>query len=143
VPTPITSRFATRTPTCRVTRPSRHSTSSHVQHTKPFEHDPRRPISTLHTRDTNSPLYHEPPFPHQRRSQSGNSQSTHSLSDLDTQLAKVLLVEHVLVRVFEVSQIKDLVIDDGMNVVLLDGGIHGFELETRADEDAADSALVA
>lgn len=65
-----------------------------------------------------------------------------NLRDLDAQLAKVLLVPHVLIRIFELLQTKNLLIDNGVDVVLLDGAVHVFELQPRADKEASYSAHV-
>ena len=55
-------------------------------------------------------------------------------SNLYAQLAEVLLVRHALACLLELGQLEDLFVDDGVDVVLLDGGVHGFELEARAYE---------
>jgi hypothetical protein len=64
------------------------------------------------------------------------------LLDLDAKLAKVLLVPHVLVSVLCLVEAEDLVVDDGLDVVCFDGAVHFFELQSAADEDAADGADV-
>jgi hypothetical protein len=64
------------------------------------------------------------------------------LLDLNAQLAKVLLVPHVLISVLCLVEGEDLFIDDRINVVCLDSAVHFFELQSAADEDAADGADV-
>jgi hypothetical protein len=64
------------------------------------------------------------------------------LLDLNAQLAEVLLVPHVLVSVLCLVEREDLFIDDRLNVVCLDSAVHLFELQSAADEDAADGADV-
>jgi hypothetical protein len=54
----------------------------------------------------------------------------------------VLLVPHVLVRVLSLVESEDLLVDDRLDVVGFDGEVHRFELESAADEDAADGADV-
>jgi hypothetical protein len=64
------------------------------------------------------------------------------LGNLEGELAKVLLVPHVLVGLLEAGEVKDLVIDDGVDVVGLNGSAHVLHLQARADEDTADGADV-
>ena len=54
----------------------------------------------------------------------------------------MLLVPHVLISVLCLVEGEDLFIDDRLNVVCLDGAVHFFELQSAADEDAADGADV-
>lgn len=63
-----------------------------------------------------------------------------TLLDLDAKLAEVLLVPHVLVGVLDLVEGEDLLVDDGLDVVGLDGAVHLLELQPVADEDAADGA---
>lgn len=66
----------------------------------------------------------------------------HPLLNLNAQLAKVLLIPHVLVRLLRLVEREDLFIDDGFDVVGFNGAVHFFELQAAADEDAADGADV-
>lgn len=62
--------------------------------------------------------------------------------NLNSHFAKVLLVKHVLVGVLEFRQGEDLVIDNGVDVVCLNGGVHVLKLLARADQQATDGAKV-
>jgi hypothetical protein len=64
------------------------------------------------------------------------------LVNLNAQLTKVLLIPHVLVRVFGLVESEDFLVDDGLDVVGFDGEVHRFELKPAADEHAADGADV-
>jgi hypothetical protein len=68
--------------------------------------------------------------------------SDQHLVNLDAQFTKVLLVPHVLVRVLSLVESEDFLVYDGLDVVGFDGEVHRFELESAADEDAADGADV-
>jgi len=64
------------------------------------------------------------------------------LANLNNELAKMLLVPHVLVCVLQLREFEDFLIDNGVNVVGLNGAIHIFELEAGADKQTAYSAEV-
>ena len=54
----------------------------------------------------------------------------------------MLLLPHVLVRILELGERERLGVDDGTDVVLLDGAVHVLELGARTDEETADGADV-
>jgi hypothetical protein len=64
------------------------------------------------------------------------------LLNLDTNLAKVLLVPLELVSLLELLKSKDLLINDRLDVVSLDSSIHLLKLLSAANVDTANSADV-
>lgn len=65
-----------------------------------------------------------------------------SLLNFDGELAEVLRVPHVLVSLLGLVESEDLLVDDGLDVVGLDGTVHLLKLESVADENSADGADV-
>jgi hypothetical protein len=61
---------------------------------------------------------------------------------IDRGVDTCLLVPHVLISVLCLVEGEDLVVDDGLDVVCLDGAVHLFELQPAADEDATNGADV-
>jgi hypothetical protein len=70
------------------------------------------------------------------------SHSHHRLVDLDAQLAKVLLVPHILVSLLSLIESENLLVNDRLDVVGLDGTVHLLELLPAADQHAAHGADV-
>lgn len=64
------------------------------------------------------------------------------LRNLDRHLTKVLLVKHVLVRLLELRQAEDLLVDNRVDVISLNRSIHVLELLARAYKQTAYSAKV-
>ena len=54
----------------------------------------------------------------------------------------MFLIPHVLIGVLGLVEGEDFFVDDGLDVVGLDGAVHLFELQPAADEDAADGTDV-
>lgn len=54
----------------------------------------------------------------------------------------MLRVPHVLVGLLGLVESEDLLVDNGLDVVGLDGTVHLFELQSVANEDTADGADV-
>lgn len=78
---------------------------------------------------------------HMLRSKSSEQDVSRTiLLDLNAELAEVLRVPHVLVSLLGLVESEDLLVDDGLDVVGLDRTVHLFELESVADEDAANGA---
>lgn len=68
--------------------------------------------------------------------------SLQSLVDLNAQLAEVLLVPHVLIGLLGLVQSENLLVDDRLDVVRLDGTVHLLELLPASHQDTAHSADV-
>lgn len=73
---------------------------------------------------------------------SWHSQSYTYCLDLDNNLAKVLLVPLVLVRLLHLLEPKDLLVNDRLDLVRVNRLVHLVKLLLRADEQAADGADV-
>src|SRR5690606_37288867 len=59
------------------------------------------------------------------------------LSDIEHDLAEMRGALHELERFLRVRE-REALVDDGVNIVLLDGARHLLEMRTAADGDAAD-----
>jgi hypothetical protein len=69
-------------------------------------------------------------------------ENINTLLNLDTNLAKVLLIPLELISLLELLKSKDLLIDDRLDVVSLNSSIHLFKLLSAANVDTANSADV-
>lgn len=67
----------------------------------------------------------------------------HTLLHLDCNLAEVLLIPHVLIRLLCLLQVKHLLVEDRVDVVSLDSCDHLLELLPASDVDASECADVA
>jgi hypothetical protein len=52
----------------------------------------------------------------------------------------MLLIEHVLVRLFQVFQFEHFLVDNRMDIILLNSSIHILELESRSNEQTSHGA---
>jgi len=71
-----------------------------------------------------------------------SSHQRSSLVDLDAQLAEVLLVPHILVGLLSLIESEDLLINNGLNVVRLNGTVHLLKLLPASHQHTAYGADV-
>jgi hypothetical protein len=64
------------------------------------------------------------------------------LISFDAKLAKMLLVPHILVCLFQFVQREHLLINDGTDIIGFDCTVHVLELHSRADKHPTDRAYV-
>lgn len=64
------------------------------------------------------------------------------LCDLDSNLSEVLLVEHVLIGLFQLFQTELLFVNNRMNIVSFDSLVHVLKLHARANKKASYCAQV-
>lgn len=61
-------------------------------------------------------------------------------SDLHGKLSKMLLIPHVLVGILQLLQSEDLLVDDRVDVVRLDGTVHILKLRPGSYKQTSNSA---